>query len=243
VLFSHEETARWLESRFEAAWRTLRPVPLVTVDFGDGRSVTRTLHGNVVTWVCTPDGEVVDGLPGLYDPAAYRARLEEIAAVAARVGRLDPAARRTALDGYHRSATGLLTGLALRPLVPRSRVIAMPKVVDSGKSRVEFPLERALPAPASAAPAPDAPGAEDGRRNEGVRRPALHRILLAAGAVRPGDVERRVYREVLHADLDDPWLGLAPALFDPGDPLREAHGGSSVADGAPALDGLAQRGR
>lgn len=236
MLFSHEETARWLEGRFETAWRTLRPVPLVTVDFGDGRSVTRTLHGNVVTWVCTPDGEVVDGLPGLYDAATYRARLEEIAAVAERVGRLDPAARRAALAEYHRAGAALGR---LASLAPRSRVIEMPSVPDAGKRAIERPLEWNIVPPFEAPRA----AAGDAPRNEAERRPLLHVLLAAAGPVRPEAVERRVYREILHADLDDPWLGLSEALFDPGNPRREAREGSSVAHRAPALDGLAQRGR
>jgi len=221
VLFSHEETAAWLDGRFESAWRSLRPVPTVRVDFGDGRTVTRTLHGNVVTWVCTPDGQVVDGLPGLYDPAAYRARLEEIAAVAVRIAPLAPAERRAALEAYHRPRAGLLLAPGAR--AAPARVLPMPEVPDSGKFLRERPLERALPGSVPAIPVPDSfgePGAADSRRNEEVRRPALHAILLAAGAVRPEAVERRLYREVLHADLDDPWLGLEEALFDPGDPRR-----------------------
>jgi hypothetical protein len=31
--------------------------------------------------------------------------------------------------------------------------------------------------------------------------------------VRPDEVTRPIYRDVLHADLDDPYLGLGEALF------------------------------
>lgn len=233
MLFSHAETAEWIGGRFEAAWRTLRPVPVIRVDFGDGREVTRTLHGNVVTWVCTPDGEVVDGLPGLYDAATYRARLEEIAKVAARVADLTPAERRAAMDDYHRARgsaaiarrADLSKSRIERPLeraVAPKRVLTMPTVVSSSKEAIERPLEKTLALPSAIGPVAQAidPLAEDTRRNEAERRPALHEVLLAAGPVRPDAVERRVYREILHADLDDPWLGLSEALFDPGDPRR-----------------------
>jgi hypothetical protein len=231
VLFSQAETAAWIDGRFEAAWRSLHPVPLVTVDFGDRRTVTRTLHGNVVTWICTPDGEIVDGLPGLYDASTYRARLEEIAALADRIRTLPAAERRAAVADHHRGRSDREA---------RARAPAM------SKRAIERPLERAFrnpPAPPAALLAPAAALAADTRLNEAEARPALHTLLLDSGPSRPADVERKVYREILHVDLDDPWLGLAPALFDPGDPRRDARRETSVADGAPALQGLSQRGR
>ncbi|MDH3718724.1 MAG: hypothetical protein OES79_11450, partial [Planctomycetota bacterium] len=55
--------------------------------------------------------------------------------------------------------------------------------------------------------------AEDTRINERVRRLAIHRYLARCGTVSPSDVTRWLYREVLHADLDDPYLGLGKTLF------------------------------
>ena len=210
MLFSHEETAEWLDARFETAWRTLRPVPLVTVDFADGRAVTRSLHGNVITWVCTPDGEIVDGLPGLYEPGTYREKLEEIADLASRVATLPATTRRATVAAYHNA---------------RSDRQARSRTKFLSKGILEGPMERSFaygsPAP-SAPPSPADALLADTRANEKERRPALHTLLLDAGPSRPADVERRVYREILHADLDDPWLGLGEALFDPGDPRRIA---------------------
>src|SRR5882724_11524185 len=47
-------------------WQSVRPVPRVTIDFGDGRVVERTLTGNSIHYVLDADGTVIDGLPGLY---------------------------------------------------------------------------------------------------------------------------------------------------------------------------------
>src|SRR5215218_8067948 len=46
----------------------VRPVPQVTIEFGDGRKLKRTLGGNTVIEICLPDGQVVDSFPGLYTP-------------------------------------------------------------------------------------------------------------------------------------------------------------------------------
>src|SRR5437763_15826444 len=49
----------------------VRPVPQVTIDFGDGRKLKRTLGGNTVIEICLPDGRVVDAFPGLYTPEDF----------------------------------------------------------------------------------------------------------------------------------------------------------------------------
>jgi len=36
VLFSNEDVARVINRSFEAAWESVRPVPLVQINFGDG---------------------------------------------------------------------------------------------------------------------------------------------------------------------------------------------------------------
>ena len=78
MLFSDEAVARFLNDNFEPVWQSVRPVPIVTIDFGNGTKVTRTLHGNVATLICTADGEVLDALPGIYAPQAFVERLEEL---------------------------------------------------------------------------------------------------------------------------------------------------------------------
>jgi len=38
-------------------------------------------------------------------------------------------------------------------------------------------------------------------------------MLLAHPGAKPADVTKQLYREVLHADIDDPYLGLGETLF------------------------------
>jgi len=54
---------------------------------------------------------------------------------------------------------------------------------------------------------------EDTRQNETIRRRQVHEMLAATGLVKPNGVVKRLYKEVLHADIDDPYLGLGPMLF------------------------------
>jgi hypothetical protein len=71
TLYSNEEIAKTLRERFVLHWRSVRPVPKVTIDFGDGRKLERTLTGNSIHYVLMPDGQVVDAIPGLYGPRAF----------------------------------------------------------------------------------------------------------------------------------------------------------------------------
>src|SRR5262249_33538114 len=61
---------------FEPAWDSVRPAPTVTIDFGNGHAIKRTLQGNIATYVCGSEGIVYDVLPGIYDPTVYRRELE-----------------------------------------------------------------------------------------------------------------------------------------------------------------------
>ena len=60
--------------------------------------------------------------------------------------------------------------------------------------------------------------AEDTLLNESVRRQLIHAHLAEKGLAPPSDVKKWLYREVLHADLDDPYLGLGKILFPGGKP-------------------------
>ena len=78
MLFSDESVATQINLHFEPAWESVRDVPMVTIDFGNGTVVRRTLHGNVATYVCTADGHVLDILPGIYEPTTYIDRLNQL---------------------------------------------------------------------------------------------------------------------------------------------------------------------
>jgi hypothetical protein len=230
-LFSRDDVAKFLNDRFEPAWQSVRPVPIVRVDFGNGTVLTRTLHGNIVTYVCDADGLLLDALPGLYDPATYRDRLARLGLFAGYLQKCPADERARRLRDYHLGRAALLA----RWLQP-GRAAADLKQVPVTKKVIERPVELLL----AAAP-PEPPGAlknpedvarwkelaDDTRLNEGVRRRQVHEILAAAGPVTPEQVSRRLYKEVLHADLDDPYLGLGRTLFatypfarEDGDPGR-----------------------
>jgi hypothetical protein len=227
-LFSHDSVADFINARFEPVWESVRPVPVVRIDFGNGTVLTRTLHGNILTSVCTADGLVLDALPGIYAEDVYLDRLEQLRLLA-RYTEGQPVALRTArVRAYHLDqATALARDVPPQRFVERKRVPAITKAKI--ERAVEVVLEAPAPQPAqqqarppaAADPAADAGEdvahwralAEDTRLNESTRRRQIHELLAETGLVRPERVTRPIYKDVLHADLDDPYLGLGKTLF------------------------------
>ena len=71
TLYANRKVADYLRSHFILHWESERPVPRVTIDFGDGRTMQTTVTGNSIHYILTADAQPVDALPGLYSPAAF----------------------------------------------------------------------------------------------------------------------------------------------------------------------------
>lgn len=78
VLYPNAEVSKMLRERFILHWQSVRPAPRVTIDFGDGRKLERTLTGNSIHYILDTNGFPIDALPGLYGPAAFLRSLERI---------------------------------------------------------------------------------------------------------------------------------------------------------------------
>lgn len=222
MLFSNDQVAAFVANNFEPCWEMVRPVPIIRIDFGNGTVITRTLHGNIASYVCSSDGQVLDILPGIYNPNGYLAALDQLRLLAQFARSQPEVDKRTEfVRAYHqRNAAALQKGQEPQKLID------LAKIVPVYKGKIERPIERivrAVPAAKEAAEAPkfDTPEdvanwkalAEDTQLNEKVRRLQIHEFLVKSDRVKPEKMTKWLYKEVLHADLDDPYLGLGPALF------------------------------
>jgi hypothetical protein len=225
-LFSQDRVAEFVNRHFEPAWESTRPVPVVRIDFGNGNVVTRTLHGNILTSVCTPDGLLLDALPGIYTEDGYLKALDRLRLLGG-AARTRPAGQRDEwARAYHRAEAKKLQE---QQMLARIDAITAGKASYFTKGAIERPVEAAVRKPlGNTAVPPNGPPvarapedvsrweelAEDTRLNETTRRRQIHELLAGAGLVRPAKVTRPIYKDVLHADLDDPYLGLGAMLFD-----------------------------
>jgi hypothetical protein len=76
VLYADPLVAAWLREHVVLHWWSERPVPLLTIDFGDGRQIKTTITGNSAHYVLDEDGRPIDCIPGLYEPHAFLAALQ-----------------------------------------------------------------------------------------------------------------------------------------------------------------------
>ena len=69
-LYSNKEISNYLRDNFVLHWQSVRPVPRVTIDFGDGRKLERTLTGNSAHYVLTARRPAARRAAGPVQPAA-----------------------------------------------------------------------------------------------------------------------------------------------------------------------------
>lgn len=222
MLFSDEKIASYINQNFEPVWESVRPVPIVKIDFGNGQVITRTLHGNIATYLCTAHGTVLDILPGLYEPRAYLGKLDQLRLLSKYIeGQKQPA---VALCDYHKQQADALS--------KNEPALTLAEVPDFRKILVEKPLKIVLSKPINSDASREGSGTvaaihektnvprddlsvllQDTALNETLRRQAIHARLAKAVTAQPAQLTKWLYKNVLHADLDDPFLGLGPTLF------------------------------
>ncbi len=137
VLYPNPSVSKLLREDYVLFWSSERPVPQMTVDFGDGRVIRRTLTGNSVHYVLDARGRVVDALPGLYGPGAFEKALRRSLELARASGDLSDEDSAKAVAKYHKQALWALTA-AWRKQLERAY----------GESYSSFGKDASLPSPA-----------------------------------------------------------------------------------------------
>jgi hypothetical protein len=133
VLYSDTRIAKYLRENYILHWRSVRPAPHITIDFGDGRQIVRTITGNSIHYVLDSEGNVIDALPGLYGPdefLSYLMRANEIA----RSTRTLPAAdrllaimkyRKESFDRIVQKRKDAIARSGVQPAEPKAGTIAI----------------------------------------------------------------------------------------------------------------------
>jgi hypothetical protein len=101
ALYADPKVAGLLRERFVLHWESERPAPKVTLDFGDGQKLERTVTGNSVHYVLDADGRPVDAIPGLEGAGMFRAELTEDADLEHSLRGLTTSERATRLSKHH----------------------------------------------------------------------------------------------------------------------------------------------
>jgi hypothetical protein len=103
ILYANAGVSAVLRERFILHWKSVRPVPRVTIDFGDGRKLQRTLTGNSIHYILDAEGRPIDAIPGLYGPSAFLRELDQALAAYQSVAGRNPVDRQSLLRAYHQT--------------------------------------------------------------------------------------------------------------------------------------------
>ena len=138
--------------QFVLHWKSVRPVPRITVDYGDGRTLQGTITGNSIHYILDSRGRLVDALPGLYGAGFFLENLEVAGMQARHFTSLEDKTYTEALGWYHTTALAL-RGMSLDPPGGLETLLAhaptssreIPIAIEAGKnalskSRVETPV-------------------------------------------------------------------------------------------------------
>jgi hypothetical protein len=240
TLYPDAAVTRLLAERFVLCWHSVRPVPKVTIDFGDGRKLERTLTGNSAHLVLDARGRPVDALPGLYDAERFVRLAAAAADLAETTCALDGERRLARLADWHRARKQTLERawrkevsaeitpeeandelwqlLALsftRGALPsdRSEILRrFPSAREAGEiAKTKMMVER----PLLNALEPLARSiAEDGTRNEFKLHRRVHdRFVARRVGDSPDALSAWIYRDLFLMPEEDPWLGLRPDVY------------------------------
>jgi hypothetical protein len=165
ALYANRDIAEYLSKNYILHWKSVRPVPKITIDFGDGRKIERTITGNSIHYVLASDGQVIDGIPGLYGPKTFLSLIKNDADLATRLAATNNSGEKTTqLAAFHLNAERVIDlqyskdVAAVRPMpafspapLPAGKNGAAPSAkkaapIAVGKGRAEVPvLNQMLP--------------------------------------------------------------------------------------------------
>lgn len=190
ALYANAAVSDELRKNWILHWESVRPAPKVTIDFGDGRILKRTITGNSLHYVLDADGNARDVIPGLWGPGDFlemirAARSEALLGATSRAPSPTPLFKESSLSSSSSS------------LDANSRILMRakaPRMDDAAFSRLVAAFERTL--------------AEDTRRNAEMRLAILP--WLKQTPALPALTER-IYRDAFLTPRSDPWLGLVAA--------------------------------
>ncbi|HEY9811431.1 MAG TPA: hypothetical protein V6D13_19055 [Halomicronema sp.] len=101
ALYPNAQISQYLRENYILHWQSVRPAPRVTIDFGDGRTLERTLTGNSIHYILDSNGRPIEALPGLYGPQAFLKQLSRTNNFVKSYNNTPPQQQETLLRQYH----------------------------------------------------------------------------------------------------------------------------------------------
>jgi hypothetical protein len=181
----------------------------VTIDFGDGRVMKRTITGNSIHYVLDEQARPIDALPGLYSADMFIKKLNAALKLHSQLNGPD---RDEKLAAWHRAAMDVKEEVTPQLLAPQVRLVIAAKAPPAEKAEkltvskgfVETPLIASIRRLEDSI-------AQDTARNENDLHHQIHAWFAQRTVADWSGFNDRVYAQLFLTPKSDPWLGLAPA--------------------------------
>ncbi len=116
TLYTNADISKFLRQNYILHWKSVRPAPRITIDFGDGRKIESTITGNSVHYILNQDGTVIDAIAGLNTPSSFSNFLKNSKSVANTLQTIPQNNRQTYLTNYrtrtYQSLTNQINSIA-----------------------------------------------------------------------------------------------------------------------------------
>ena len=147
VLYADEKLSAYLRQNYILHWKSVRPVPRITIDYGDGRKLQCTITGNSIHYVLDARGRVIEAIPGLYGAPSFQAIVDRAAGLARALDRLPEARRKVALAGYHAEQASKIRRRWAADLkrVGAEVPAAKPRALDPAKVKLALQAQKRSP--------------------------------------------------------------------------------------------------
>lgn len=155
ALYPNAAISKELRDKYILHWQSVRPAPKITIDFGDGRKLERTITGNSIHYILDAAGRPIDAIPGLYAPKAFLRQLQLSQIAVREINQRTGTEREKYLQKYHSNRLQAIQtqwssdlkklGIKIPPRLSDTSNTTSPSAAVAGniavtKSRVEMPV-------------------------------------------------------------------------------------------------------
>lgn len=142
ILYPNAKISQLMRDHYILHWQSVRPVPKVTIDFGDGRKLEQTVTGNSIHYVLDGQGKPIEALPGLYAAPTFLKFLERSQQLNREYSQLPAAERADFLRQYHRDRLNNIQSEWTRDLSKLGISLPLPNLTANAtpSARVAAPL-------------------------------------------------------------------------------------------------------
>jgi hypothetical protein len=138
ALYPNAEISQYLRKHYILHWQSVRSAPKVTVDFGDGRKLERTITGNSIHYILDSSGRPVDAIPGLYNPSAFLRQLVDGEKAVQEYTKRQGTERESFLRDYHRQRLAIIQSQWNTDLT-KLGIATLPRLLETPASVNEVP--------------------------------------------------------------------------------------------------------